>query len=533
MTWLATHGLAERVRLKLGSGEPMQRQGGNYNPCSGQPAFLPGAANSGGFDGQLRASTRRATRYATTPLLGVLSGGELRTVQSNLAETLRNLPSREVADILHHMAGAQGRHRRDLLRACEELAESRLTRTTRGAQALERLTMGARDEVYREFLQAATENFRHILYGRDDDVAGIHMISYFVARTTPPLRDRPTVRPSHVSKNSGNRILERIAETIPLSRYGSLLRAIAHNQAQTAVLGVNQLTTGLFRALDVFSRDRTTEGDPQTFLADRVLPQLPVYEILHSLRLYHDVEGKHVHALERAYPAGNSAFVALREDMDAMARFLPLFQQELLRRHGIDVTDFFMNSVFNPRLLPTVRPDLAVVLQANIFNTDWEAIEHAAGTPIDPSWKSSVQDMLRATAEIRRWRSLAWGLLERPVFQRVASFVELASSLYSIASRAGSAEVVAPVKDVRLSPVVSHFLKAGRPDDEMRQFLAAAVGYLGAASAGMVEVPTNIVRAMKEVERIAEIEDQALRPEQQDELRFYLLQIARLAGDNG
>jgi hypothetical protein len=393
--------------------------------------------------------------------------------------------------------------------------------------------VGTRDEVYQEFLKVATENFRQILYGRDEDVTGLHMISYFVARATPPLRDRPTVRPAQGGKDAGNRILERIAETIPLSRYGSLLRAIAHNQAQTAVLGVNQLTTGLFRALDIFSRDRTTEGDPQTFLADRVLPHLPVYEILNSLRLYQDVRLKHFHALERAYPAGNSAFVALREDVDAMARLLPLFQQELLRRHGIDVADFFTNAGFKPRLLPTVRPDLAVLLQTNIFNTEWEPLEEAAGSPIDPSWKSEVQGLLRATDEIRQWRSRAWTLLERPVYQRVASFVDLASSLYSIASRAGSAEIAAPVSDVRLSPVVSHFLRAGRPDDEMRRFLAAAVGYLTAASAGMVEVPTNIVRALKEVERIAEIEDQALQPEQQDQLRFYLLQIARLAGDNG
>jgi hypothetical protein len=299
------------------------------------------------------------------------------------------------------------------------------------------------------------------------------------------------------------------------------------------VLGVNQLTTGLFRALDIFSRDHATEGDPQTFLADRVLPHLPVYEILSSLRLYQDIQLKHFHALERAYPAGNSAFVALREDMDAMSRLLPLFQQELLRRHGIDVADFFTNSGFRPRLLPTVRPDLAVLLQANIFNTEWGRIEEAAGSPIDGPWKSAVQGMLRDAEEIRRWRSRAWDLLERPVYQRVASFVELASSLYSVASRAGSAEIAAPLRDVRLSPVVAHFLKAGRPDDEMRQFLAAAVGYLTAASAGMVEVPTNIVRALKEVERIAEIEDQALPPEQQDQLRFYLLQIARLAGDNG
>jgi aspartate/methionine/tyrosine aminotransferase len=533
MTWLAHHGLAGNVRLKLGSGEPMQRQGGYYNRQSGQPAFLPGSAASSRFTEELRASTRRATKYATTPLLGILSGGDLRTVQSNLAEELRNLPPAEVADVLHHIAGAQHRHRRDLIRACEELAESRLTRTTRGTQALERLSVGSRDEVYLEFLKAATENFRQILYGRDEDVTGIHMISYFVARTTPPLRDRPTVRPSQAGKEIGNRILERIAETIPLSRYGSLLRAIAHNQAQTAVLGVNQLTTGLFRALDIFSRDRTTEGDPQTFLADRILPHLPVYEILNSLRLYQDEHLRHFHALERAFPAGNSAFVALREDVDAMARLIPLFQQELLRRHGIDVLDFFTNAGFKARLLPAIRPDLAVLLQTDIFNTDWSRIEADAGDPLDSSWKTSVQGMLRAAEEIRRWRARAWELLEQPVRQRVMSFADLASSLYSIASRAGSAEIASPVQDVKLSPVVAHFLSGGRADDEMRQFLAAAVGYLTAASAGMVDVPTNIVRALKEVERIAEIEDQALMPEQQEQLRFYLLQIARLAGDNG
>jgi hypothetical protein len=241
----------------------------------------------------------------------------------------------------------------------------------------------------------------------------------------------------------------------------------------------------------------------------------------------------HFHAIERAYPAGNSAFVALREDVDAMARLIPLFQQELLRRHGIDVADFFTNAGFKPRLLPTVRPDLAVLLQANIFNTDWGRIEEEAGPPIDPGWEASVRSMLQATDEIRHWRARAWTLLERPVYQRVESFVDLASSLHSIASRAGSAEIAAPVRDVKLSPVVSHFLSAGRPDDEMRRFLAAAVGYLSAASAGMVEVPTNVVRALKEVERIAEIEAQALPPEKQEQLRFYLLQIARLSGDNG
>jgi len=67
----------------------------------------------------------------------------------------------------------------------------------------------------------------------------------------------------------------------------------------------------------------------------------------------------------------------------------------------------------------------------------------------------------------------------------------------------------------------------------MRQFLAAALNYLGAVSEGMVEVPVAIVRSLKEVEKIAKIEEQALPPEKQQLLRFYMLQIARLAGENG
>jgi hypothetical protein len=38
---------------------------------------------------------------------------------------------------------------------------------------------------------------------------------------------------------------------------------------------------------------------------------------------------------------------------------------------------------------------------------------------------------------------------------------------------------------------------------------------------------------MWELERIIRIEEQAIPPEQQEDLRFYTLQIARLAGENG
>ncbi|HTR99400.1 MAG TPA: hypothetical protein VML00_06580, partial [Bacteroidota bacterium] len=369
--------------------------------------------------------------------------------------------------------------------------------------------------------------------GREEDVVGIHIICYFIARTTPPLRDRPTVRPGPPGKDQGNRILERIAETIPFSRYGSLLRAIAHNQAQTAVLGVNQLTTGLFRALDTFSRLDLVEGNPETFIADRILPHLPVYEILRSLRYYHDAEERHLRAIARAFPAGNSALLALREDIDAMAKYLPLFQQELLRRHGIDVGDFFEGARFIPDLLPALRPDIAVLMQPDLFNTDPEALRAMIGRPIETQWLDVVARLLAAPLEIRHWRAQAWALLENPVFQRVEAFVELALSLYSLSAKKAVPDALPGGRAARIPSRLDSFFRMSRGDDEMRQFLAAATEYLAVASEGLVEVPANIIRAMKEVERIASIEEQALSAEQQSRLRLYLLQIARITGENG
>ena len=87
------------------------------------------------------------------------------------------------------------------------------------------------------------------------------------------------------------------------------------------------MTTGLFRALDTFSRMEAVEGNPETYLADRILPHLPVYEILRSLRLYHDPDEMYLRAIERAFPAGNSAFVALREDLDAMGNTSRFFSR--------------------------------------------------------------------------------------------------------------------------------------------------------------------------------------------------------------
>jgi aspartate/methionine/tyrosine aminotransferase len=534
VSWLAQRGLVGQIRIKMGSGEPMQRQGGYYAPQSGLPGFNTTGENSGRLGTTLPASAKRSVEYATTPLMGIFATGDLRTFQSNLAEKMRALPALEYARVLFHVHASQRFHERELSRAAEPLFDTRLQFSTRGLQELERLTVGKRDPVFQEFVKTSTANFRQITYGTAEDVVGLHIISYFIARTTPPLRDRPTVRPGRgVAESRGHQIVEKIAETIPLSKYGSLLRAIAHNQAQTAVLGVNQLTTGLFRAFQVFSSQQFTEGAGGSLLADRVLPNLPVYEILHSLRLYHDVGLPHLKALEPAFPAGTSALTALREDMDGMERYLGLLRKELVRRHGLTISHFFEGDQFIPNLLPTVRPDLAVLLQSDLFNTDLDAfLAHVPG-PVSATWAAETRKLLAIPVEIRRWRSTAWDLLKKPVFERVQSFVELAVALSSLTDPSAlRLQVLPPALRKPVRPAARG--AAGEAfDDSLGQFLAAASEYLSGLSQQHLEVPTTVVRALKEVEHIMKIEEQALSPKQQEQLRFYLLQIARLAGENG
>ena len=194
--------------------------------------------------------------------------------------------------------------------------------------------------------------------------------------------------------------------------------------------------------------------------------------------------------------------------------------------------DFFEGGKFIPDLLPTLRPDLAVLLQSNLFNTDPEVLLSSINGNIAPEWIDAMKKLLVVPDQVRLWREKIWNLLEQPVFQRVASFSELAIALHSLSSNSATKELPFAPKKIKLSSEITNFFQMSG-DDNMRQFLAAAFEYLSTVSEGMVEVPINIIRAIKEVERIIKIEEQALSLKQQDLLRFYLLQIAHLTGDNG
>ncbi len=533
--WLAQKGLLGKVRLKLGSGEPMQRQGGFYDEVGSTSAFILSSTNKQRLNQLLPPPAAKSTEFAITPLRGVLSSGDLRTFQSTISEKLRMLPASERANTLYHVKLQQQYHDQELLRAGEPLILTRLQYHEKGEKELRRLTLGWADPMYDKFLQIASENFRQIVYGRDEDVVGIHIVSYFISRMTPSFRDRPTIRPGNVSQaDVGQRVVERLTRVLPLSKHGTLLRAIGHNRAQTMILGINQLTTGLFRALKEFANDQQSVMPQQFALQERILPYLPVYEILNTLRLYQDVDLEHFRDLEVLFPAGNSALFALHEDMKLLHEFIPLFQVELVRRHGLPVGDFFENGKFRTELLPTLRPDLAVLLQSNLFNTELDGMFGAGENTLvlDEAWLREIRRLLHIPVKIRHWRKEIWQLIGEKVAGQVESFVQLSQAIDVLLKNQAANGATFQSTDQRILSQLHSGLR-NVTDDNLKQFLLAAMHYLNHQAQAAVELPVNVMRALRDVERIVKIEQQPLSSVEQEQLRFYILQIARLTGENG
>jgi CMP-N-acetylneuraminic acid synthetase len=130
---------------------------------------------------------------------------------------------------------------------------------------------------------------------------------------------------------------------------------------------------------------------------------------------------------------------------------------------------------------------------------------------------------------------MIWQLIEKPIRQQVESFVELSMAIHSLASEKQNADLAFttdPARAMRLGTQVTESLR-DISDDSMRQFLLAAVQYLTQVPEDMSQIPVDVIRALRDVERIVKIEEQALEKKEQNLLRFYLLQIARIAGENG
>ena len=96
-----------------------------------------------------------------------------------------------------------------MIRAAEPFIDTRLVYESKSLKELERLTFGKNDEVYSAFAELAKKNFQQIVYGSEDDVVGIHIISYFLSRATPILRDRPVERPTRGNEGDKGQFLFR------------------------------------------------------------------------------------------------------------------------------------------------------------------------------------------------------------------------------------------------------------------------------------------------------------------------------------
>ena len=142
--------------------------------------------------------------------------------------------------------------------------------------------------------------------------------------------------------------------------------------------------------------------------------------------------------------------------------------------------------------------------------------------------------MLDVPRQIHQWRGVIWDVIRDSTVQRVQSFAELATALSARAAMGPPGGKSASGKGLtKLPPALADFFRSASPDDEMRGFLSSAVEYLSSVHDGSVEVPVSIIHAMNDAERIAQIEEMVLPPEKLNLFRHCILQIARLAGDNG
>ncbi len=510
--WLAGRGLMGRVRIKLGSGEPMQRQGGYYDARGGQPAFIdsPGAG--------LSPASIEAARFARTPLRGILSGAEFRTWQSTVSEKIRHLPLRSRAVVFHHVRRQQENYRSELLRAAEPFIETRLQFTRQGLNDLQQLAMAQASAMYSAFLETLTATFRQILYGRPEEVIGLHVLSYFISRSVPALRDRPTVRPG---RDTDRQFISRMSQVLPMSENGSLLRAIGHQQAQTVVLGYHQLTTGLFRSMAAFTRSFPNPQSGREALSRYIIPALPVAEILAGLFYYQEPGQRWLKNLLPVFPEGSAVGQTVGEDLRALPGYLPLLQQELLRQQGMPVEDFFRSGTFDSSFLPALRPDLAVLLQADF---DWLPDQEGS-----PAWRDEVRHLHRKRQMIQFWREKIWQLIGPRIALQSRRFIQLALAVHGLAGKEGWLDPgAAKPKRVVKHPFVTELL-----DDNLQQFLRETMQVMAQMNRRGGEVSVELVRIIRDMKGIMQVEGQALSSTEQDIFRFYLLQIARLSGENG
>ena len=141
--------------------------------------------------------------------------------------------------------------------------------------------------------------------------------------------------------------------------------------------------------------------------------------------------------------------------------------------------------------------------------------------------------LLELPRQIQAWRAVIWDVLADSVYQRVQQFLPSWPPTY-MPSRplARSRRLLPPCVARRLPPALSGYLRTAQATTICASSSSGAIEYLSSFADGDVEMPVSIIRATNDVERMAQIEESALPADKQDVIRFCILQIARLAGEN-
>jgi hypothetical protein len=525
--WLATRGLAADVRVKLGSGEPMQRQGGYYDPLAGKPVTV-----SEGLkelpDGPLKLQLSSA-RF---PLRGIWQGWEFRTFQSTVSECIRFLSLEDRTALLHHLSVSSKDHADQVRRMNDTFQGTRNRSVMQRRQMIESLYGLSPDTAMDRFIDIHTQNFRQILYGRHEDLTGLHLVSYFLSRIVPTLRDRPTIRP--VSGQERQELLQRLAQIIPMAESGSMLRAIGHQRSQTVMIGVNQLSTGLFRAFRQFMEDPEWKGEGETILKDRILSRLPCLDILKTLRLYQDPDLKIVKEAALAFPPGNSAFAALEEDHQLIREMIPFLQGEVLRQLGLPVQDILTENGVDPDILSALHPELAVLMQSDFMNRDTEVFLLSIHHIPSDNWLQAVLSELEKPGIIEFHRKAVWDIVSDSVLEKIKSFNELAAALNTLAGISPDVAMDGQT-DNSVGNLFRQVLRlpSSPEDDRLKILLLEAVRMLRTATTRQTEVPVDVLRVIRDVQQIIKMEETALKISERNLIQAHLLAVARLTGENG
>lgn len=541
-TYLLKKGLAGQLRIKFGTGEPAQRQGGYFDDFAARKVFEVAGVEELTQKLAVDDFTAEALFRARSPLNGIFSTSDFRTFQSNLMERLRQLPAEKVVNTFYHIQNVQTNYEGKINALAEMYWGSRRRLQEEMSAQLDVLMKGQLAPSYLQFAGLVQNNFKHILYGSPEDMTGIHVVSYFISRALLSVRDRPTVRPAkETGEDRGRQIVEHLSGTLPLSEHGTLLRAIGHNKAQTMILGINQLSTGIFRSMREFV-ESGKNADEQIFkLQKEILPHLPVKDILNSLRLYQDPAFSFLQRLETAFPPGNSALKALKEEQRVMHEFLPLLQTELQRRNGLGKLSLRANGNAAPNraALRTIRPDLAVLLQPDIFNTD---IQFFSGDSTTGIREPASENLLPLENELSRRRIIStvqheiWEFMTTPIYEQVQSFFELAQAIKALRSEG---KIVSPKTNVvsrsqisRMGAEINRMLR-NVADDSMRQFLISTVQYLLYLPETVEDIPEAVLIALRDMKKIIRLDEQALSLQDQKYLHFLFVKIARVGGESG